>query len=572
MRDIPSINVVSDLAQSLNELPDPLARALVLRGIDSFEAARSFFRPTIERLHDPFEMRDMDAAADRLARAIRKRESVLVYGDYDVDGVTSTTLMTRFLRDQGVGATYFIPDRSKHGYGLSDAGFDAISGCGASLMITLDCGITSVGPAARARALGLDLIICDHHTAPDTLPDAVAVLDPKRADCAYPFKELSGCGVGFKLVQATLARLGLPDEEAYPLLDLVAVSIAADIVPMDGENRILMSEGLKLIRNKPRIGLSALAESAHITLADCTTGSIVFGIAPRINAAGRLDDASLAVQLLLETDFARARQLARGLEELNTRRKALDKETAEQAESQARHYLESRDRTGIVLHDPSWHAGVIGITASRIVETFCRPTILLTTVDGVAKGSARSVDGVNIYDALCACDDLLIQYGGHIHAAGLKLHEADVDAFRIRFEEAVAAQMTADLMVHALHIDSEVSFDQIDGRFRAVLRQFEPFGPANRAPVFVNNNLQVVGRPSIIGQDKTHLRFFVRQGNAGVAFGAIGFGMAPHAETLRESQRTGTPLRMAFHVEDNTYRGQRTLQLKPRDIRLKDEG
>lgn len=568
VRPVDQPDIAVQLARELNDLPEPLVRALMSRGVSDFESARTFFRPGPETLHDPFLMQDMRSAADRLVRAIADSERVLVYGDYDVDGVTSTAMMVRFLRSRGVDASFFIPDRLIHGYGLSPAGIEHAGQIGATVMVALDCGITAVEEADLARSRGIDLIICDHHTPGAALPNAVAVLDPKRADCAYPYNGLSGCGVGYKLVEATLVQLGEDRRDAQPLLDLVAVSIAADIVPIDGENRALMTEGLRRIREAPSVGLAALAAAARTETSSCSTSDIVFGIAPRLNAAGRLDDACKAVALLLEEDEASARRAATTIEALNEKRRAIDRQTVLEAEQAARRLLESKSRSGIVLHNPEWHAGVIGITASRIVERYYKPTVMLTTVGGVAKGSARSVPGINVYDVLAECADLLTQFGGHDYAAGLQLPEDRVHDFRDRFDDAVTARMTPELMTPVINVDAPVALDEIDARFWAVLRQFEPFGPANPRPLFVAGDLELVGHASTVGRDGSHLRFSARSRSGTRSFPAIGFGLAGHLETLRESQRTGVPFEMVFSLDENTYRGQKNLQLKPRDIRL----
>lgn len=568
VRPVDQPEVAARLSRELNNLPEALVRALLSRGIEDFEGARRFFRPGLETLHDPFLMRDMEAGADRLARAVKARERVLVYGDYDVDGVTSTAMMVRFLQERGVEASYFIPDRLLHGYGLSPAGIQRAVADGATLMVALDCGITAVDQALLAHESGVDLIICDHHTPGEALPEAVAVLDPKRSDCSYPYKGLSGCGVGYKLVEATLTRLGEDATAAHPLLDLVAVSIAADIVPIDGENRALMTEGLRRIREAPSVGLAALAAAARTNTSSCSTSDIVFGIAPRLNAAGRLDDACKAVALLLEQDTGVASRAAMAIEKLNEERRAIDRQTVVEAEQAARRLLESRSRSGIVLHNPDWHAGVIGITASRIVERYFKPTVMLTTVGGVAKGSARSVPGINVYDVLAECADLLTQFGGHDYAAGLQLPEEHVPDFRDRFDAAVHARMRPELMTPVINVDAPVMLDEIDARFWAVLRQFEPFGPANPRPLFVASDLEVVGRATTVGRDDKHLRFSARSRSGNKAFQAIGFGLAGHLNTLLESQRSGTPFEMVFSLDENDYRGKTSLQLKPRDIRL----
>lgn len=574
-------DTIDQLRQDLNDLPEPLTRALALRGVDDLDAARRFFRPSRDLMHDPFLMADMEAAADRLVRAIREGERVLVYGDYDVDGTTAAALMTHFLRSRGVEADFFIPDRFEDGYGLGPAGIDHAADAGADLIVALDCGITAIEQAGYARERGLDLIICDHHTAGTEIPDAVAVLDPKRPDCAYPFKELSGCGVGFKLVQAALERLGEPAEEAFAYLDLLAVSIASDIVPVHGENRVLLGEGLEALGRTQRPGLRALARAANLDLAQASTQKLVFTIGPRINAAGRLDHARHAVRLLLTEDPEEARRLAQTLETLNNERRDVDRAITKEAKARAERQLTAGPRQSIVLHDPDWHAGVIGIVASRLVETFHRPTIMLCTVGGVLKGSARSITGVNVYNALAECADLLEQFGGHDYAAGMSLREEHLPAFRDRFDAAVQAAITSpDLLLPSIEVDASLSLDEIGalgGRFWAVLRQFGPFGPSNLAPVFHSPSVKVAGTPRTVGKSGDHLKFSVRVPESGdgqsraATLDVIGFGLGHRLGALRESQRTGTPVELVFNVEKNVYRGRASLQLVAKDVRL-DEG
>ena len=572
LRPMEKPDVAARLRHELNDLPEPLARALVLRGVETFEAARRFFRPSLGHLHDPFLMRDMDRAADRLAEAIQRKERVLVYGDYDVDGTTATALMTGFLREHGVDAHPFIPNRFEDGYGLGKVGIDRAADLGAGLIVALDCGITACEEADYAKAKGLDLIICDHHKAPDVLPDAVAVLDPKRADGTYPFKELSGCGIGFKLIQATLGRLGAAPEAALEGLDLVAVSTASDIVPLYGENRVLVAEGLKALRERPRLGLQKLAEVAQIDLACCTVNNILFGLAPRINAAGRLGDAGRAVELLLATDPEEATKLAQRLEAVNQERRLLDRETQLEAFRLAERQLTSRTRHGLVLHRPHWHVGVIGIVASRVVERFYRPAIMLGGAGDEVKGSARSIGGVSVYRALEACSDLLVRFGGHDFAAGLTLREQDIPAFQARFDEAVGERATPDVFHPTLDVDAVLDLRDLDARFWAVLRQFAPFGPNNLAPTFHAEGLEVVGEPRTVGREDKHLKFGVRSPQGGEARDVIGFRMGQHLPVLLESQRHGRPLELLFSVEENTWRGRTSLQLKARDVRLGDNG
>lgn len=567
LKNIADAGLVPTLARQLNDLPEALVRALVLRGVTTFDDARRYFRPTKETLHDPFLMQDMAAAADRVAQAIRQGERVLVYGDYDVDGTTSTALMTSFLRSQGVPADYFVPDRFEHGYGLNNAGIDHARRCGAKLLIALDCGITAIDQAAYARSLGIDLIICDHHTAGATWPDAVAVLDPKRPDCNYPFKELSGCGVTFKLVQATLSRLGQDPEAACCYLDLVAVSTASDLVPLVGENRVLMREGFDCLRDGARIGLRALAKQSGIEYDGVTVDRIVFTIGPRINAAGRMAHARQAVDLLLADDWATAQHLAQELERVNNDRRALDQQTCDEALRKAEIQMGGRFRHALVLHEPAWHQGVIGIVASRLVDQYHRPSVMLCTANGMAKGSARSIPGINIYNALKACDDLISQFGGHDFAAGLTLPEANVPALRDRLDRVVGEMITEpDVLLPSIEIDAELALGDLDERFWAVLKQFAPFGPDNMKPIFQASNLRVIGTPRTVGGG-AHLKFAVAQDGA-PARDVIGFRMGKRLATVEQSQRQGQPLDLLFSVNENEWNGRTTLQLVARDLRL----
>ncbi len=580
-RSLEDPDVVPALQEALNDLPSPLARTLALRGVTSFEEARHFFRADRADLHDPLDMADMTTAADRVARALEQGESVLVYGDYDVDGTTASALLTDFLRDRGVDTSFFVPDRYDDGYGLCRRGLDVAAERGASLVVALDCGITAHEEAAYARELGLDLIICDHHTPKETdegvdLPDAFAVIDPKRPDDDYPFTELTGCGLGFKLAQAVLARRGDDPAAAFDYLDLLAVSTASDIVPLYGENRILMAEGLRALQRTDRPGLRALADAADLDLADITsTGNIVFTLGPRLNAAGRMEHASTAVELLLAADYAEAEPLAAELERLNRERRSVDDATEQAAVEKAERQITARSPHALVLYDEDWHLGVIGIVASSIVERFHKPTIMLTHNGDEVKGSARSIEGINIYDALSDCADVLTQFGGHDHAAGLSLDVDAIEAFRDRFDAAVGERVTPELLTPSITVDAELDLDaigSIDDRFWAVLQQFGPFGPANATPVFHGRDLAVVGSPRTVGSDGSHLKFEVRQRNGdGATFDVIGFGMGEKLSVLERSQEEGRPLELLFSLEDNTWNGRTTLQLKARDLRLETD-
>ncbi|HIG75337.1 MAG TPA: single-stranded-DNA-specific exonuclease RecJ [Bacteroidetes bacterium] len=568
LRDVSSEDHVADIATQLNDLPVPLARALVLRGVDSFESARTFFRPEISRLHDPFAMRDMEQAADRVLQAIARNEHVMVYGDYDVDGTTSTAMLVRFFESLGVHASFFIPNRFKHGYGLSNDGLDEAAARGVTLVVAIDCGITALEEAAYARSLGIDLIICDHHTAGDELPDAAAVLDPKRPDCDYPFKGLSGCGVGYKLIQAVLDKLKRDPAEAHVYLDLVAVSTASDIVPMVGENRVLMREGLKRLCDAPRVGLAVLAERAGVDLSCCTSSKIVFQLGPRINAAGRIADASIAAELLASTDATHAQRLVDEIEELNRQRRELDRETRDEALAIAEELMQD-DPVALVVYKQGWHPGVIGITASRVAEKFHRPTILLTSRDGVtAKGSARSVKGISVYRALSQCSDLLDRFGGHAFAAGLALPVENIEALRDRMQPAVESSIEEDTLIPEIELDAHLDLRDISTRFWRVLQQFGPHGPDNLRPVFWGRGLRIVGQPSRVGHEKQHLRFRVSQIDGGPTFPLIGFNLGERYETALASIRRGRPLEVAFQLDENTWKGRTSLQLRAKDLRL----
>ena len=569
LRPDPTPQLTEQLSRQLNDLPVALARALTLRGIESFDKARLFFRPSLEYLHDPFLMKGMEEAATRILEARDRNERVLVYGDYDVDGTTSAALMTLFLRSIGIEATFWIPHRIEDGYGLCNTGIDLAVDRSASLIVALDCGITALDEARYARDKGLDLIVCDHHNPGPELPDAVAVLDPKRKDCPYPFKELSGCGIGFKVVQAVLSKMGEPAEKAYEFLDLVAISTASDIVPLEDENRVLMVEGLKRLCEAPRLGLRVLAQVGKVDLSKCTTSQIVFGIGPRINAAGRMGDARSAVELLIADDEQKAYRIASQLEQANQERRDIDRSTLKEAAKKAEHQLGGDFQHSIVVHDENWHPGVIGIVASRLVERFYRPAIMLTTVQGEVKGSARSIEGINIYHALKACSDLLTTFGGHDFAAGMALTEENVPRFKERFNEVVGEMITPDLLNPSITFDAQVQIDDIGDRFWAVLRQFSPFGPANDRPIFKAAELELARPPRRIGRDGDHLKFWVRQrGHAMQAMEVVGFGLHHHFDTLQESKNERIPFEMLFTVDENHWNGVTSLQLKARDVRL----
>lgn len=553
-------DLVSPLADAINVSPT-LARLLALRMVHSFDEAKLFFRPDLSQLHDPFLMKDMDKAAFRLAKAIRDAETVVVYGDYDVDGTTATSMMYMFLLEFGCKASYYIPHRFKEGYGISEDGIEYAKNIGASLIVSVDCGITAIQEAELIRELGLELIICDHHTTGDVIPNAYAVLDPKRLDCTYPFDGLSGAGVGFKLMQATLMELGLPPTVVYKYLDLLAISIASDIVPIVGENRILMREGLIMLNSIPRPGIKALLDLINLQVGGLTTNKIVFSIGPRINAAGRLGDARAAVELLIAQDDNQSKISALELEAINLRRRTIDTDTMNTAVKILEEQVDLSTQSCLVLHHPEWHLGVIGIVASRLVDKYYRPAIMLSTVDGLAKGSARSIRGFNVYDALKECDDLLIQFGGHEYAAGLTLPEDKIDEFRIRFNKIVDKKLAEKEFEPELLIDAEIDLSEITPKFWNILNQFEPFGPLNLKPNFVSKRVKAVGTPSIVGNG--HLKFRLTQDGIN-EFDAIGFNMHEYLPLVRDSKYS--PVDIAYTIEENIWNGKTTLQLRIKDV------
>lgn len=548
-------------------IPKKIAYLLVLRGIDTYDKAKSFFRPDLQLIHDPFLMKDMDKATERLAEAIRDREKIIVYGDYDVDGTTATSILYTFLKDFGVEVDYYIPHRFKEGYGINIEGVEYAARENARLIVSVDCGITAVEETRIAKERGIDLIICDHHNVGEEIPDAVAVLDPKRKDCTYPFDGLSGAGVGFKLVQGTIRKLGLAEQVAFQFLDLVAISIASDIVPLIDENRVLMREGLNRINSEPRIGIKALLDLIQIEVGSVTTSSIVFSIGPRINAAGRMGDAGKAVKLLIAETPEEARARAHELEAINIQRRDKDTKTMEEAMSMVDKQYNLEKVSSMVLHDPDWHLGVIGIVASRLVDTYYRPAIMLSTVDGKIKGSARSIRGFNIYEALKQCEDLLEQFGGHEFAAGLTIREENLKEFRNRIDEIAAGMLSDQDFEPELRIDCELYLDDIDMRFWKLMSQFEPFGPRNLRPNFVSRDVEVVGVPTIVGSG--HLKMKVAQNGSGV-FDVIGFNMHEYLPMIRNTKQK--KIDIAYSLEENYWNGRRTLQIRLRDIHLREDG
>jgi len=535
----------------------------VLRGINDFDRAKSFFRASLSDLHDPFMMKDMDEAACRLCKAVRNSEKVLVYGDYDVDGTTATASIYTFLRDFGVDVSYYIPHRFKEGYGINVDGIRHANEIKASLVVSVDCGITAIEESRLARELGIDLIICDHHTVGDQMPEAAAILDPKRPDCNYPYDGLSGAGVAFKLIQACLTKLGLKQSLAFKFLDLVAISIASDIVPIIDENRVLMKEGLQMINANPRVGFKALLDVIKVPAGNVNTSTIVFSIGPRINAAGRMGDASAAVELMITDDEKAARAWAHELESINIRRRDTDSKTMEEAIEKIDREYNLDETASMVLHESDWHLGVIGIVASRLVDLYYRPAILLSTVDGVLKGSARSIKGFNIYDALKECEELLVQFGGHEFAAGLTIEENNLETFRNRINEIAKKKLSDEDFKPELTIDGEIDLEHIDLRFWKLLTQFEPFGPGNLRPVFVSRDICIEGVPTIVGNG--HLKMKVSQNGSGV-FDAIGFNMHDFLPAIRNCDDNNIDI--AYVLEENFWNGRRSIQMRLKDIHV----
>lgn len=564
---MPSTGAEQEVVRKLETelgIPRPLAVMLWQRGISSFEEARNFFRPQLSDLHDPFLMKDMDRAVERLTRAIETGEKILVYGDYDVDGTTAVAMVYDFIRKFHPSVLYYNPDRYTEGYGVSQKGIDYAVSEGVTLIISLDCGIKAADKVACAAAEGIDFIICDHHEPGEELPAAVAVLDPKRKDCAYPYKELTGNGVGFKLLSAYCLRHAINFRVLEEYLDLVMVSIASDIVPITGENRILAFYGLQKLNSHPRLSLRTLMSVAGVQ-GEMSIESVVFTIGPRINAAGRIRHARAAVELLLSEDHEGALALAYEIQAHNTERKGLDSRITDEAVELIRQdsWLLHEARS-TVLYNESWHKGVIGIVASRCIEKFYRPTVIFTkSGEGLAAGSARSVTGFDLYSAIEACSGYLVQYGGHMHAAGMTIELARINDFRKAFDEAVRTSLTEEQRIPVVPVDLEVSLNELNPKFQRIMKQMAPFGPQNMQPVFVSRDLRVVSEPRVLKEK--HLKMDVRQEGSDVTFPAIGFGMA---ESFYGHVRSGKPFSMAYSLEENTFRNKTTLQLFIRDIKF----
>ncbi len=538
-----------------------LCKILVQRGIDTFNKAKNYFRPQLSHLHDPFLMKDMDKAVDRILSAIKENEKILVFGDYDVDGTTSVACMYRFLKKklQPQNIKFYIPHRYREGYGISKMGIDFAKENNFMLIISLDCGIKSIDLIAYAKTLGLDFIVCDHHLPDDVLPPAIAILNPKQKDCNYPYKELCGCGVGFKLITALSQRLNIPENEYLSYLDLVATAIAADIVPLTGENRALAFYGLKKINENPCAGIKALMQLSGVKT-KFSINNVVFIIAPRVNAAGRMDDARKAVLMFVEDDFNNALEYAEMLHSDNIDRKDADSTITEEALSIIDGDEILMKRKSTVLFRSHWHKGVVGIVASRLIEKYYRPTVVLTQSGEVVSGSARSVTGFNLYEAIHACREHLIGYGGHFAAAGLTMLPGSVEAFSNKFEEIVESIIEPHLLIPEIIIDAEINFKNLTKGFYNIITQMEPFGPENMRPVFITKNVVDTSWSKIVKEQ--HVRFIVKQDN--IIFTGIGFNMADKFYLLQMNK----PLDIVYTLDENEWNGEKHLQLKVIDIRL----
>jgi single-stranded-DNA-specific exonuclease len=559
---LPDVEIIENLKNSIN-VSTPIATMLAMRGITTFDQAKAFFRPSLDQLHDPFLMKDMDRAVERLEKAITENQKIMIYGDYDVDGTTSVAMMYHFLKTNVYeGVSFYIPDRYKEGYGVQKIGIDFAADNDINLIICIDCGIKSVELIAYAKSLGIDFIVCDHHRPGDVLPPAVAVLDPKRSDCNYPFDELTGCGVGFKLLSAYCIKNNIDQQIILQYLDLVATSIACDIVPVNGENRVLAYFGLQYINQSPRTGVKALIDATGLKKIMNIT-DVVFGLGPRINAAGRISHAYDAVNLLLSDDEEETLAFSKIVNEHNINRKSLDANIT----IEALQMIEANDeqfgtKYSTVLYKDDWHKGVIGIVASRCIEKYHRPTIILTEANGHAAGSARSVPGFDVYDAIEACSEHLIQFGGHAFAAGMTMEIDKIPDFINAFEKAVTLRILPEQMFPIINIDLPLQFVDLDDKFVRIMNQMAPFGPKNMTPIFVAHHVKLHGQPRILKEK--HLKLSVyQQGSA--RYDAIGFGMV---EDFYDALTKSDDFSLCFQIEINEFRGEKKIQLMIKDIKV----
>ncbi|MBR3443579.1 MAG: single-stranded-DNA-specific exonuclease RecJ [Bacteroidaceae bacterium] len=552
------------LAAEANVSP-AIAQMLLQRGLKTADDVRAFFRPQLQSLHDPFLMRDMDVAVERLNAAMGRKERIMVYGDYDVDGCTAVALVYRLLQQYYSNIDYYIPNRDEEGYGVSRQGIDYAHDTGVRLIIVLDCGIKAVDEIAYAKSLGIDFIICDHHVPDDQLPPAVAVLNAKRRDNTYPDLDLSGCGVGFKFMQAFAISNGIAFSKLIPLLDLVAVSIAADIVPIMGENRILAYHGLRQLSQNPSVGLKAVIDTCGMSGRDITMNDIIFKIGPRINASGRMQDGRESVSLLVEHNPQRAMELAEQINQMNDERKELDKRMTEEATELVSHMEGLEQRSSIVIYNADWHKGVIGIVASRLTETFFRPAVVLTRTGDSVTGSARSVSGFDVYKAVQSCQDLLDNFGGHTYAAGLSLPVANVEAFKERFEAYAAQHINEEQTSPSIDIDAVISFREINRKFQSELKRMRPYGPDNRKPVFCTHQVYDYGTSKVVGRNQEHIKLELVDSNSNNVMNGIAFGQSSEARYIK----TKRAFDIVYTVEENTHkRGEVQLQIE--DIRPRE--
>jgi single-stranded-DNA-specific exonuclease len=557
--------IVDRLSSELKISPI-ISNLLVQRNITNYDEAKRFFRPSLKHLHNPFLMKDMDKAIDRLDQAFVKKEKILIYGDYDVDGTTAISIIYLFLTKYYMNIDFYIPDRYEEGYGISIKGVDFAKENDFTLVIALDCGIKAVEQVKYANELGIDFIICDHHQPAEEIPPAIAVLDPKRIDCEYPYKELSGCGVGFKFLQAFCERNNLDYEELYELIDLVAVSIASDIVPLTGENRVLAHFGLKKLNEQPVKGLEAIIKVSGIQGKEILINDIVFKIGPRINAAGRMESAKKAVELLISRDESIAWKMSEGIDKDNDERKNFDRQITIEALDEVASNEDLINKKTTVLYNPDWHKGVIGIVASRLTETYYRPTVILTESNGFATGSARSVEGYDLYAAVEACSDLLENFGGHMYAAGLTMKVEHVPIFKERFEKYVSETIDPEMLVPKITIDAGISLEEINIRLLRILKQFQPFGPENMTPIFASENVKDIGHGRVVGRNQEHLMMVVCEENSTATFHSIAYKMAPFYPIISNNKLFD----ICYSIEENNYKGNTSLQLRIRDIKEKD--
>ena len=569
IKDPAEPSIVSRLASELGIDP-VLAGLLAQRGIHTFSEARAFFRPDLANLHDPFLMKDMELAVERVRKSVTEGSPILVYGDYDVDGTTAVALVYSFLKKLTPNVDFYIPDRYDEGYGLSFKGVDWAASHGYTLIIALDCGIKANDKVSYAAGKGIDVIICDHHLPENELPQAAAVLDPKREDCTYPFDDLSGCGVGFKLVQAYASRYGIPFENLVSLLDLLVVSIAADLVSVVGENRILAHYGLKQLNEYPRLGLNTMIRLSGLEPGHVTIDDIVFKIGPRINAAGRMESGRVAVELLTATEESEAERIGLEINKYNNERKSIDREITQEALEmvQSGSCLSSANAT--IVYNPTWHKGVVGIVASRLVEAFYKPTIVFskTQANGLVTGSARSVHGFDLYDAIESCADLLENFGGHLYAAGLTLKEENLPEFCRRIEKFIGDRITSEMLTPVIYVDSLLDFDNITPKFVRILKQFQPFGPGNTAPVFLTENVYDNGNGRKVGADAGHLKLeLIQESQPYRHFSAIAFNKSGHFDHIRN----GNPIDICYSIVENYYRGIANIQLRIKDIHDRED-